>query len=245
MQANTSALFSKILKCLRPRENITMAEWADKYRRLPSESSAEPGQWRTARTPYLKRPMECVSDPKVRKVVLMFSAQVGKSELLLNTMGYFTHIDPSSILIVHPTKETGQDFSKERIAPTIRDTPVLSELIGEAKSRDSKNTLMKKFFPGGYIAIVGANSPVGLASRPVRILLCDEIDRWPESAKKEGDPLSIVEKRTKTYPYTHKMVFTSTPTTDSISRIQHEYKLGSMEEWQLPCPACGAYHALK
>jgi len=147
--------------------------------------------------------------------------------------------------MVQPTDGEGKKFSKERIAPTIRDTPVLRSLIGTEKSRDANNTLMQKFFPGGYVAIVGANSPVGLASRPIKILLADEIDRWPESAKKEGDPLTIVEKRTTTFPYSYKMVKVSTPTIDGFSRIQHEFNRGSMEKWKLPCPVCDSYHELK
>jgi len=241
---NTISLFKKILQRLKPVPDISVAEWADEYRRLPVESSAEPGRWKTSRTPYLQRPMECISDPKVREVVLMTSAQVGKSEVLLNTTGYYVHIDPSSILWVHPTVELGRDFSKERIAPTIRDTPILRSLIGTEKSRDAKNTVTKKFYPGGFLAIVGANSPVGLASRPIKVLLADEIDRFPESARKEGDPLYIAEKRTITYPFNHKKVKVSTPTIDGISRIQHEYNRGTMEKWKLPCPTCGEYHEL-
>jgi len=245
LQKNTVNLFKRIFQRLTPAENLTVSEWADKYRRLPPESSSEPGQWKTSRTPYLKKPMDSISDPNVRKVGMMFSSQTGKSEVILNTMGKYSHIIPSPILMVQPTVDAGRSFSKERIAPTIRDTPVLRAIIGSEKTRDSKNTTMKKFFPGGYIAIVGANSPVGLASRPIKILLADEIDRWPESAKKEGDPLTIVEKRTTTYPYSYKMVYTSTPTIDGLSRIQHEYNQGTMEKWKLPCPGCGAYQELK
>jgi len=241
---NTVALFRKILRRIKPTEDISVAEWADKYRRLPAESSSEPGKWKTSRTPYLRKPMECVSDPKVRKVTLMTSAQVGKSELIINSMGYYVHNDPSSMLLVQPTVDVGRDFSKERIAPTIRDTPVLRSAIGTEKSRNAKNTITKKFFPGGYIAIVGANSPVGLASRPIKVLFLDEVDRFPESAKKEGDPVTIVEKRTNTYPYNHKIVKVSTPTIDGVSRIQYEYNQGTMSKWELPCPGCGQYHEL-
>ena len=245
MNKSTTKLFKQMLKTLKPAENITLAQWADNYRRLPAESSAEPGKWRTDRTPYLKKIMECISDPKVRKVVLMFSAQIGKSEVLLNTIGYYANIDPCPILLVQPTVDAGSKFSKERIAPTIRVTPVLRGLFGLDKSRDAKNTILQKFFPGGYLAIVGANSPVGLSMRPIKVLLADEIDRWPESAKKEGDPLTVVEKRTTTYAHTYKMVYTSTPTIDGISRIQHEFNMGSMEKWMLPCPGCGDYHDLQ
>ena len=245
IQANTSTLFKKIFRRLKPAEDLSVAEWADKYRRLPSESSSEPGQWKTSRTPYLKKPMECISDPKVREVVMMTSAQIGKSEVLLNTMGYYADIDPSPTLMVQPTVEMGLDFSKERIAPTIRDTPKLRAIIGKEKSRDAKNTILKKYFPGGYIAIVGANSPVGLAARPVKVLLLDEIDRFPESARKEGDPVTIAQKRTTTYPYNHKIAKFSTPTIDGASRIQHDYNRGTMEKWNLPCPGCGELQELK
>jgi len=230
---------------LQPPENINVHEWADKYRRLPAESSAEPGKWRTERTPYLKDIMTAISDPKVRKVVMMTSAQIGKSELLLNSIGYFSDIDPCPMLMVQPTVDAGTQFSKSRIEPMIRDTPVLSKIFGGGKKRDSKNTIMQKFFPGGYLAIVGANSPAGLASRPIKVIFADEIDRWNQSAGKEGDPLTIVEKRTTTFPHTHKLIYVSTPTTDGISRIQHEYNQGSMEQWKLPCPSCGHYQVIE
>jgi len=244
LQPRTIALFEKILRCLQPTEDISLSDWADKYRRLPPEGSAEPGHWQTSRTPYLKKIMDCLTDTKVREVIMMTCIQVGKSELLLNAMGYYIHIEPSTILIVQPTVDAGKKFSKERIAPTIRDTPALRTVIGSEKSRDARNTVMQKLFPGGYAAIVGANSPTALASRPIKILLCDEIDRWPESAKKEGDPLSIVEKRTATFPFTKKILKVSTPTIDGVSRIQHEFKQGTMETWKLPCPGCGVYQEL-
>ncbi len=244
MEEKTIALFQKILKCLKPPEQIPLSNWADKYRKLPSESSSEPGRWKTSRTPYLKKIMDSISDRSVRKVVIMSSAQVGKSEVLLNTMGYFTHIDPSPILLVQPTVDMGKDFSKERIGPTYRDTEVLKNKLGDENKKSSTNTLLNKFFPGGYIAIVGANSPVGLASRPIKILLCDEIDRWPQSAGDEGDSLAIVEKRTTTFSHSRKNVYVSTPTIDGISRIQHEFLQGTQEEWQLPCPGCGYYQTL-
>ena len=242
---HTYDLFKRIFSCLKPPDNISVSEWADRYRRLPAESSAEPGMWKTDRTPYLRKIMDSISDPSVRKVAIMSSSQVGKSEVLINTTGYYSHNDPSPMLMVQPTVDAGQDFSKERIAPSIRDTPVLHSLFGEDKSRNSRNTILKKFFPGGYIAIVGANSPAGLAARPVKVLLADEIDRWPESAKQEGDPLTLAENRTTTFPYSQKLVYTSTPTIDGFSRIQHEYLLGSMEEWRLPCPKCGTYQLIK
>jgi len=244
IEPHTEELFRGIFARLTPTENITLVEWADKYRQLPAESSAEPGQWQTSRTPYLKKIMECLTAPNVREVSMMSCVQVGKSEFLLNAMGFFAHIRPTSVLMVQPTVKTGERFSKERIAPTIRDTPILRTIFSPEKSRDAQNTIMQKMYPGGYLAIVGANSPADLASRPVEVVLADEVDRWPESAKSEGDPLTIVEKRTSTYPYTKKLLKVSSPTIDGISRIQHEYNQGTMEVWMLPCPSCGEHQEL-
>jgi len=244
IEPHTGELFKKIFHRLLPYDDMTLAEWADKYRRLPTESSAEPGRWQTSRTPYLKKIMECLTDPKVHEVIMESCVQIGKSEFLLNAMGYFAHKRPTSVLMVQPTVKTGERFSKERIAPTIRDTPVLRSVFSPERSRDAANTITQKMYPGGYLAIVGANSPSDLASRPVEVVLADEVDRWPESAKAEGDPLTIVEKRATTYQYTYKILKVSSPTIDGISRIQFEYEQGTMEKWMLPCPVCGVYQEL-
>lgn len=239
IEKHTEEMFKKLFLKLKPPEDIPISEWADKYRRLPAESSAEPGRWRTSKTPYMKKIMDVATDNSVKKVVIQASAQVGKSELLLNILGYYTHIDPSPILVIQPTVETGKNFSKERIKPTFRDTPVLSKILSGIRS-----TIQKIDFVGGFIAIVGANAPSALASRPIRILLCDEVDRYPLSAGDEGDPLTLGEKRTTTFPYTSKKIFVSTPTIKDVSRIEQEFQTGSMEEWQLPCPGCGEYQTI-
>src|SRR5699024_2227059 len=124
----------------------------------------------------------------------------------------------------------------------LRDTPALRGLINN-KSRYAGNTIMKKNFPGGQLTIVGANAPTDLRGRPIKILLADEVDAYPPSAGKEGDPLKLAEKRQATF-WDYKTVLTSTPTTKSTSRIREEYELSTQEEWELPCPHCGHYQAL-
>lgn len=245
IEKKTIDLFRGIVKCLKPLEIMSISEWADTYRILSAEGSAESGKWHTDRTPYMRKIMDAASDPAVNRVIVMSSAQVGKSELINNAIGRTIHNDPCSILLVQPTDTAAKDFSKERIAPMLRDTPVLRNIVGKAKSRVSNNTITKKMFPGGYLAIVGANSPTGLASRSIKILLCDEIDRWPLSAAAEGDPLSLAQKRQTAYLNTSYLnICTSTPTIDGISRIQHEFMLGTQEEYELPCPKCGEYQQL-
>jgi phage terminase large subunit GpA-like protein len=242
--SSTESLFKEIIKgTLAPPPDLTVSEWADAYRKLSSESSAEPGQWRTDRAPYQREIMDAVNDPELEKIVIMSSAQVGKTELILNTLGYHIDFDPAPIMIMQPTVGLAQSFSKERLAPMIRDTPAIKNKVSDAKSRDSGNTTLNKSFPGGYVALVGANAPSGLASRPIRILLADEIDRFPVSAGTEGDPLALAEKRTNNF-YNRKKIFVSTPTIKNASRIEIEYELSTKERWNLSCPSCEEYQPL-
>ena len=155
--------------------------------------------------------MDAVSDPTVRQVVVMSAAQVGKTEVLLNMIGFHVDQDPAPILVVQPTLSMAQAFSKDRLAPMLRDTPNLKGKVRDPRSRDSGNTTLHKVFPGGHVTIAGANSAAGLASRPVRIVLCDEVDRYPSSAGTEGDPIRLAAKRATTF-WNAKVVTVSTPT---------------------------------
>jgi phage terminase large subunit GpA-like protein len=237
-------LFRRIARAVAPPPKLTVSQWADKYRKLSSENSAEPGQWQTDRAPYQREIMDCITDPRVEKVVVMSSSQVGKSEIINNIIGYYIDVDPGPILLVQPTIEIAQDYSKRRIAPMIADTEVLARKVSDSKTRDLNNTILLKVFPGGFLAIGGANSPAGLASRPIRILLCDEVDRYPDSAGNEGDPIALAEKRTTTF-WNRKKVFVSTPTVRGASRIESEYELGTQEKWCIQCPGCDEYHFIE
>lgn len=243
IQNKTIKLFKEICKILAPPPKLTVSEWADSYRKLSKEASAEPGQWRTSRAPYQREIMDSINDPTIEIVVVMSSAQVGKTELLLNIIGYFIDYDPSPILLLQPTLEMAETFSKDRLAPMIRDTTVLTSKVGDAKAKNSGNTLLHKAFPGGHITMAGANSPSSLASRPIRILLADEVDRYPISAGTEGDPLNLAAKRTTTF-WNKKKIYVSTPTIKGASRIESEYEDSTMEEWCLPCPFCGKLQPL-
>ncbi|MBR0151702.1 MAG: phage terminase large subunit family protein [Synergistaceae bacterium] len=227
-----------------PPPDLTISQWADSYRRLPPEASSEPGNWNTSRAPYQRAMMDAICSSSCERVVMMTAAQIGKSELLLNVIGYYIDKEPSPILMLQPTLEMGESFSKDRLATMIRDTPALNGKIKDPRSRDSGNTLLHKTFPGGHITIAGANSPAGLASRPIRILLCDEVDRYPMSAGSEGDPLNLAMKRTANF-WNRKIILVSTPTIMGISRIEKEYDASTREVWEVPCPKCGTYTPLE
>ena len=239
-----NATVRKSTSSFKPPEQLTVTEWSDKYRRLSAENSAEPGHWRTSRTPYLKEIMDAFTDPKVHRIAVAASSQVGKTECEMNMLGYAIAVDPGPIMFVMPTVDNAKDFSKRRIAPMIRDTKPLRERISKAKSRDGENTVLKKAYPGGMLTITGSNSPASLASVPARYVFGDERDRWAKDAGGEGDPWGLVEARTITF-YNHKMVEVSTPTIKGYSAIESAFNTGTQEYWCVQCPHCGEYNFIK
>lgn len=238
--ARLNRLFAKILANFKPPEEITVDEWADRYRILPQETSAEAGQWRTERTPYLKEPMQAFTDPKVRRIVMVAASQVGKTELELNVMGYIMDQDPGTIIFVHPSLDEARKFSRLRIAPMIRESKVLKKKVQEIGGREKTANVLQKSFPGGMLILVGSNSPGALASVPARYVIGDERDRWSTSAGEEGDPWELAQARQRSF-YNAKSVEVSTPTIRGRSNIEESYFLGSQERWHHKCPHCGEY----
>lgn len=230
----------------RPPALQTVSEWADENRVLVSESSSEPGRWRTDRAPYQRGIMDSFTQTGIWKIVIMASAQTGKTEMELNMMGRAIDTDPGPMLFIQPTDTFAEDFSKRRVAPMIRACPALKRKVYEAKSRDAGNTIGMKTFPGGSVSFTGANSPTELAGRPVRYVFCDEIDRFPASAGTEGNPLKLAERRTETFRERgRKMVLTSTPTIKGTSEIEKNYLQGTQEEWHTECPHCHSFSFIR
>lgn len=232
------------LTILRPPPDLKVSEWADAERKLSPEASAEPGQWATGRAEYQRGIMDAFADPAVETVVVMTSAQVGKTEILNNIVGYHVAQDPAPMLVVQPTLDMAQTWSKDRLAPMLRDTPALQGLVSDPRTRDSGNTTLHKVFPGGHITACGANSPSSLASRPVRIVLCDEVDRYPVSAGAEGDPVSLARKRATTF-WNRRLGLFSTPTLKGNSRIETAFEESDKRYYFLPCPHCHEKQTLK
>jgi phage terminase large subunit GpA-like protein len=234
-----------LMEGLRPEQPLTVSEWADKHRRLSSKASAEPGPWRTNRTPYLREPMDCLSSTSpVQRVVMMFAAQTGKTEAGANWLGYVIDHAPGPMLLVQPTVEMAKRLSKQRLESLITETPVLAEKIAPSRSRDSGNTMFAKDFPGGMMLLTGSNSATGLRSTPCRYIFCDEIDAFPSDVDGEGDPVSLAEKRATTFAR-RKILLTSTPTVKDFSRIEAEYERSDQRRFYVPCPCCSVMQWLK
>lgn len=227
-----------------PSGGVTISDWADMNRILSPEASAEPGRWHTSRVPYAKDWMDTITDPFVHTVVLKTSSQVGKSEVLNNTVGYFIHHDPCPILFIQPTVDRMKDYSKKRIAPMLRDTPALASVVAAEKSRDEDNTVLSKAFVGGHLLMTGANASSALASNPIKVVLADEIDRYPRDVDNEGDPLSLAIRRQTTFT-NRKTVITSTPTIKGASRVEEEFDKSHHFAYYVPCPHCGLMQKLQ
>lgn len=242
--ARLNRAMRKALSGMTPPDDLTVSQWAEAKRRLSAESAAEPGPWRTERTPYLREPMDAFTDPKVRHIVMVAASQVGKSEFLNNCIGYIIDEDPGSILFIHPTTIDAQEYSKLRIAPMLRDSPALRQKIAAPKSRDSHNTILQKAYPGGILTMCGSTEAHALASKPIRYVFGDERDRWATSAGNEGDPWDLAMARQTTF-YNAKAVEVSTTTIKNASAIESAYYTGTMERWNSKCPHCGEYHEIR
>lgn len=228
-----------------PDSYMSVSEWADAYRMLSSKSASEPGRWRTARTPYLKEIMDCLS-PKspIQKVVFMKGAQIGGTECGNNWIGYIMHKAPGPIMAVSPTVEMAKRNSRQRIDPLIEDCLALKNLVSSPRSRDKGNTMLSKDFQGGVLVMTGANSAVGLRSMPARYLFMDEIDGYPPDIDGEGDPILLAERRTATFSKRKKIFLVSTPTIKGLSNIEREFGMTDQRYYVVPCPYCHKFQRL-
>lgn len=239
------AVFAQaIAEAMRPKPLLTVSQWADRHRVLSPKGSAEPGPWRTSRVPYTREIMDELSAQSfAEEVIFVASTQVAKTEIGLNFLGYAAAHAPGPVLAVYPTIEIGQLWSKQRLTPMIDESPVLSKLFGQQKSRDGSNTVMLKEFPDGVLRVGGANSPSSLSSMPVKYLMADEVDRYPRDVGAsrdgdgEGDPVDLAEARTTTYAR-RKIFKASSPTIQSLSRIWKDWLRSSQGEYHVPCPHC-------
>lgn len=242
----TECVLGSFLRGIKPDPvHLTVSQWADENRFLSSRASAEPGRWRTSRTPYLREPMDSLSpqDP-CESVVLLFGSQLGKSETGFNWIGSIIDIAPGPMLMVQPTDSMSKKVVRQRLDPAIAESPSLSSKVSEPKAREGGNSMESKEFPGGILLLTGANSPANLASMPIRYLFLDEVDRYPGDVGGEGDPINLARARTRTFGNSKELI-TSTPTEAGSSRIDSEFQETDQRHFYIPCPECGHRQTLK
>ena len=227
---------------LEPPPVLSLSEHAEAYAFLSPESSAVPGKWHAY--PYQVGIMDALTDPQNETVTVQKSARVGYTKIINHAIAYHIHYDPCGQMVVQPTVEDAEGYSKEEIAPMIRDTPILSSLVADSKARDSNNTILRKLFPGGFIVLVGANSARGFRRLTVRIVYFDEVDAYPASAGVEGDQIKLGTRRTETF-WNRLIVIGSTPTVKNFSRVERHFLASDRRRYQVPCPICEGYQVLK
>jgi phage terminase large subunit GpA-like protein len=232
--SKTSDLIRQWGRGLAPPPLLSIPDWADKFRFIARNEGG--GKWSTATVEIARGPMLAATEPGVHIITAMAATQILKTSLLQNIWAYFAHLDPCPILLVQPKDEAAESFSKERITPTIQETPVLRAIVGTAKTRSAEETIRLKQFPGGFLAVVGAGSPTNLASRPVRVILCDEIDKY--EATREGDPIVLGEERTARFGLNWLSVRCCSPTVEGESRIETSYLESDQRRASVACPHC-------
>jgi phage terminase large subunit GpA-like protein len=249
----TSVTFDAITGAI--PEALTVSEWAETYRFLSPERSHRHGKYSVELTPYLREPMDCASDPEVRRLTFIKSVQIAGTTLAENIVGYYMHGDPSPVLYVCETEDKASAWSKESLAPMIRDTPVLARLVKDVRTRDSGNTIKSKKFPGGHLAIGWATSPATLSSRPRRVVILDEEDAYESS--KEGDPADLAIARTRTYKESKKIIDITTPRNrlenppgtsieaPRYTRTEFIYQQSDRRKLWVPCTHCGEFQILE
>lgn len=240
--ADLDAIVWRAMEAWRPPARLSLSEWAERHFVLSAETAAEPGRWRTL--PYQREILDAITNPDVTQVTWMKSSRVGYTLCMSAAIGYHIHQDPSSMLVVQPTVDDAKGFSKEAIAPMLRDVPVLAQVVfidledrGKGP-KDSSATLTHKAFPGGILSLVGANSGTGFRRVSRRVIMFDEVDAYPPSAGAEGDPISLGMKRSE-YFWNRKIIAGSTPLVAGSSRIEEMFEAGDRRRYYVPCPECG------
>lgn len=235
-------LVARMCRLWAPPPRLQVSEWADRYAYLPRQGNAEPGKYRLKRIPYQAAMLDDGCDGTIIEFVWIIASQLGKTLCIILMVEYYMHQDPSAILVVYPTIDSAKAWSKEKLTPTMRETPVLRGLVKKARSRDSGNTILHKMFPGGDLTVSGANSPSSLRQRSKRIVILDEIDAMEPNA--EGDPVEQADKRAETFHNAIKGK-SSTPTIKGVSKIGNLHAASDKQKFFVPCWKCGQMQTLK
>ena len=229
-------------KALRPPERLTVSEWADRYRVLTPKASAEPGKWRTARTPYLREVMDSLTTGNgVCQVVFCAGAQVGKTEAGNNFLGYVMDHAPAPTLLLYPTDEIARVNVRIRIDPLIASTPTLR--VAQKGSKEGGNSAELKDFPGGFLAIRGANAPGNTRSTPIKNFVGDEVSAMKPTS--EGDAIALGQRRTATFGVARKEYLVSTPLVEGTCRITSLLEGTDWRKYYVPCPHCDEYQTIE
>jgi phage terminase large subunit GpA-like protein len=238
-QANR-LLVSRLAQTLRPPERIGLTEWSRKYRRLSAKASAMPGRYDPDKTPWIKFMHQALDDPRVKKLVAMKSAQIAWTDgVLLNYIGKKIDVDPTPMIVMFAKEKAAKEFNVEKFGPMVEVTPQVSAKLQITK----ESTWDNKAFPGGFLKLVGSNSPSSVKSTPAPVVAIEEPDDCNDNVRDQGDTITLLEERVKTFARS-KVIFGGTPTIEDISRINAAYQASDKRVFMVPCHECGEAHVL-
>lgn len=240
-QRSVETLWNETARLWTPPPKLSLSKWLDEYYYIPAGDPSA-GKWTTL--PYQRGIADAMTDPNIERVTIMKSARIGYTKLITGLIGYYAHQDPRNVLVVQPTVEDAQGFSKDEMNALFRDTPVLQHILPENKTRDGKNTILRKELPGMNIWFVGANSARGFRRISVGTVIFDETDGYPPSAGSEGDQIALGIRRTEYY-WNRKIIMGSTPTIKGLSRIERSFETSDKRYFNVPCPFCKNLHKLE
>jgi len=202
-------------------------------------------KWQTSFAPYQRGILDAFHEHGVETVVVMGSAQWGKTACAVNIVAYHMGHDPCPILVVEPTVDPmAKDFARNRLEPVIAASPRLRECVSKKRAKDSSNTVLQKSFRGGSISVGGANSAASLAARSTRLPVLDEVDRYPPELAGEGSTMAIAIKRTSSYRHRRRVLILSSPTLKG-GTIDTWFQRGDERRYFVPCTACEHMHAFQ
>jgi len=226
----------------RPPQPLTLSQWAERFAFLSTESAALDGKWHAY--PYQPGIMDAFTDPANDTVVFQKSTRVGYTKIINHAIAYHIHYEPCPQMVVQPTVEDAEGYSKEEIAPMIRDTAQVGALVADSKTRDSNNTILRKVYPGGFLVMVGANSARGFRRLTVRNVYFDEVDAYPPSAGVEGDQIKLGTRRTDFF-WNRLISIGGTPTIKNFSRVEEHFKLSDQRFFYVPCLRCKTFQVFR
>lgn len=236
------SIFKKSMKMLKPPLRMDISAWADSFR-IIGAANATPGPWKTDNAPYQREPMDCMSDRRTRRVSLMWSAQVGKTEIANNVVGYHIGQNPMSVMFMQPTQSDLKTWQETKLTPLLTDTKQISEVVAKPRSRDGVNNQLMKSYPGGFLMFSWSGSANTMRGRSAPIIICDEVDGY--TMTEEGDPVQLLHQRSATFGDLSKLLEISTPTIKGFSRIEKAFEAGDKRYFYVPCPHCGELQRLQ
>ncbi|WP_374727706.1 phage terminase large subunit family protein [Herbaspirillum frisingense] len=238
-------LLTRLVATLVPPEKLTTTEWARRHRGLSAKASAKPGRYNPDITPWVHGIHEALDDPTVFKVVAQKSSQIAWTDGVLNNyLGKRIDIDPCPIIVMFSKDKAAKEYNDEKFVPMVEATPRLMDKIPVSKKRDKENRVDFKQFPGGFLKFVGSNSPASVKSTPAPVVAVEEPDDCNDNVKEQGDTISSLEERTKTFAR-RKIIFGGTPTIAGVSKIEQAYLLSDQRKFFIPCHECGEAHVLE